>query len=85
MRNDDKKLREAQQLTGHSISGITIYFNLVEWGVGREDASKIVRLLEWLGLQNSFKDGIPWWLPRIRLDVTMAVGIGYVAWYYISL
>ncbi len=77
---EKKRVREIQKLTGNSYATVEVYFHLVEWGAGREDSAKVARLLERLGLQDSFKNGLPWWLPRIRFGMSLVMGAGYFLW-----
>ena len=80
-----EKTREIAKLTGYTVSTVKVYFRMVYWGLGNRDAARIAKVLEWLGLSATFADGIPWWMPKphveISLLMTLAVGLGYVLTY----
>ena len=79
-----RNLLEISRLTGYTLDAVKIYFRLVDWGLSDRDAARIAKVLEGLGFSSSFAEGLPWWMPRMDVELSLILGIVYGAGYIVS-
>lgn len=77
----ERSTEEISGLTGYTINTVKIYFRLIDWGLDNKDASRIAKGLGWLGVSASFTEGLPWWIPKLEVELSLVVGLACsIAW-----